>query len=95
LDLRFKSYGCLKFLGEVWAGRACAGANEEELIICKKIWRQEGGRKGAGGWNKRGPTGARPATSDRRLSTAPRPAGGARWSTTIAWSGTADHPTVE
>jgi hypothetical protein len=39
LDLRFKSYGCLKFLGEVWAGRACVVANEEELTICKKNWR--------------------------------------------------------
>jgi hypothetical protein len=28
LDLRIKSYGCLKFQGEVWAGRACAGANQ-------------------------------------------------------------------
>jgi hypothetical protein len=31
LDLRIKSYGCLKFQGEVWAGRACAAANEKEL----------------------------------------------------------------
>jgi hypothetical protein len=31
LDLRIKSHGCLKFQGEVWAGRACAGANEKEL----------------------------------------------------------------
>jgi hypothetical protein len=31
LNLRIKNYGCLKFLGEVWAGRACVGANEEEL----------------------------------------------------------------
>jgi hypothetical protein len=27
LDLRIKSYGYLKFLEEVWAGLACAGAN--------------------------------------------------------------------
>jgi hypothetical protein len=26
-----QSYGCLKLLGEVWAGRAYAGANEVEL----------------------------------------------------------------
>jgi hypothetical protein len=39
----------LKFLGEVWAGRACAGANEEELTICKKNWGQEGGGKGTKG----------------------------------------------
>jgi hypothetical protein len=38
LDLRIKSYGCLKFLGEVWEGRPCAGANEEELTNHKKIW---------------------------------------------------------
>jgi hypothetical protein len=31
LDLRIKSYECLKFQGEVWAGRACAAANEKEL----------------------------------------------------------------
>jgi hypothetical protein len=30
-DLRIKSYGCLKISGEVWAGRACAGANQQEL----------------------------------------------------------------
>jgi hypothetical protein len=41
LDLRLKSYGCLKFLGEVSAGWACAKANEEELTICKKNWGQE------------------------------------------------------
>jgi hypothetical protein len=45
-DLRIKSYGCLKFLGEVWAGRACVGANEEELTTCAKIWRQEVGKRG-------------------------------------------------
>jgi hypothetical protein len=27
LDLWIKSYECLKFQGEVWARRACAGAN--------------------------------------------------------------------
>jgi hypothetical protein len=48
LDLRIKSYGCLKFLGEIWAGRACAGANEEELTTCAKLWGQEvGGKKEA------------------------------------------------
>jgi hypothetical protein len=31
LDLRIKSYGCLKFQGEVWVGRACVGANQQEL----------------------------------------------------------------
>jgi hypothetical protein len=36
LDLRIKSYWCLKFLGEVWAGRACAVANQQELTTCAK-----------------------------------------------------------
>jgi hypothetical protein len=36
LDLRIKNYGCLKFQGEVWAGRACAAANEKELTTCAK-----------------------------------------------------------
>ena len=31
LDLQIKSYGCLKFLGEVSIGRACAIANQQEL----------------------------------------------------------------
>jgi hypothetical protein len=55
LDLRIKSYGCLKFLGEVWAGRACVGANEEELTTCGKIWEQRGRKEGAGGLDKGGP----------------------------------------
>jgi hypothetical protein len=41
LDLRIKSYGCLKFQGEVWAGRACATANEKELTTCAKKRGQE------------------------------------------------------
>jgi hypothetical protein len=55
LDLRIKSYGYLKILGEVWAGWACAGANEEELTTCAKIWRQEVGRRGQGKYKKGGP----------------------------------------
>jgi hypothetical protein len=39
LDLRIKSYGCLKFQGGVWAGWACVAANERELTT----WRA--GRK--------------------------------------------------
>jgi hypothetical protein len=31
LDLRVKCYGCPKLLGQVWAGQACVGTNEEEL----------------------------------------------------------------
>jgi hypothetical protein len=41
LDLRIKSYGCLKFQGEVWAGRACAGANQQKLTTCTKSGGQE------------------------------------------------------
>jgi hypothetical protein len=48
LDLRIKSYGCLKFQGEVWAGRACAEANEKELTILQKIWGQGGWAGGQG-----------------------------------------------
>jgi hypothetical protein len=43
LDLWIKSYGCLKYLGEVWAGWACAKANEEELTKKTKKWGQEEG----------------------------------------------------
>jgi hypothetical protein len=46
LDLRIKCYGCLKFQGEVWAGRVGAGANEEELTTCAKFWRQGEYKKG-------------------------------------------------
>jgi hypothetical protein len=53
LDLRIKSYGCLKFQGEVWSGRACTGANEEELTTCAKFWAQEVGGRGQGK-NKKG-----------------------------------------
>jgi hypothetical protein len=45
-NLRIKSYGCLKILGKVWAGRECAAANKEELTTCAKIWGQEVGRRG-------------------------------------------------
>jgi hypothetical protein len=41
LDLQIKSYGCLKFQGEVWAGRACTGANQQELTTCAKSGGQE------------------------------------------------------
>jgi hypothetical protein len=41
LDLRIKSYGCLKFQGEVWAGQACIGANQQELTTCAKSGGQE------------------------------------------------------
>jgi hypothetical protein len=41
LDLQIKNYGCLKFQGEVWAGRACAAANEKELTTCAKSGGQE------------------------------------------------------
>jgi hypothetical protein len=41
LDLRIKSYGCLKILEEVWVGQACARANQQELTTCVKICGQE------------------------------------------------------
>jgi hypothetical protein len=41
LDLWIKSYGCLKFQGKVWAGWACAAANEKELTTCAKSRGQE------------------------------------------------------
>jgi hypothetical protein len=40
-DLRIKSYGCLKFQGEVWVGWACVAANEKELTTCAKKRGQE------------------------------------------------------
>jgi hypothetical protein len=49
LDIRIKSYGCLKFQGKVWAKRACSGANEKELTTLQTIWRQGGWAKGGGG----------------------------------------------
>jgi hypothetical protein len=50
---------------EVWAGRACVGANEEELTNHKKICGQEGGRRGARGYNNGGFARARSVTSNR------------------------------
>jgi hypothetical protein len=41
LDLWIKSYGCLKFQEEVWAGRACVGANQQELTTSTKSGGQE------------------------------------------------------
>jgi hypothetical protein len=41
LDLWIKSYGYLKLQGEVWAGQACAAANEKELTTCAKSGGQE------------------------------------------------------
>jgi hypothetical protein len=52
----------LKFLSEVWAGRACAGANEIELTTCGKNWGQEGGKWGGSYKNKE----ARAAVGDQR-----------------------------
>jgi hypothetical protein len=52
LDLRIKSYGCLKFQGEVWARRACATANEKELTTCAK----SGGQKAKKNSRKMGTT---------------------------------------
>jgi hypothetical protein len=65
LDLRIKSYGCLKFQGEVWAGRACAAANEEELTACAKICGQGGWARGAGGGQSGAPALGRSSTAGR------------------------------
>jgi hypothetical protein len=46
LDLQIKSYGRLKFLGEVWAGQACVEANEEELTTPTRFLGQEVGKRG-------------------------------------------------
>jgi hypothetical protein len=53
LDLQIKSYECLKFQGEVRAGRACDGANGKELTTCAKFWGQEVGGRGQGEYQKR------------------------------------------
>jgi hypothetical protein len=45
LDLRIKSYEETKNLGEVWAGWACAKANQQEFITCSKKCGQEEGRE--------------------------------------------------
>jgi hypothetical protein len=66
LDLRIKSYGCLKFQGEVWAGRACAAANEKELTTCAKRGGQEEKNFKKNGNNPTGPgVNPRLATSNR------------------------------
>jgi hypothetical protein len=39
----------LKFLGNLWVGRACAGANEVELTKVPKSWGR-GGKTGEAGW---------------------------------------------
>jgi hypothetical protein len=75
LHLRIKGYGCLKFQGEVWVGRACAGANEEELTTCANFWRQEVGRRRQGNTKKGTYAGA---VGDRRPLVAPGRATGRR-----------------
>ena len=39
--LWIKSYGCLNFLGEVWARRACDASNQQELTTSAKKKGQE------------------------------------------------------
>jgi hypothetical protein len=56
LDLRIKSYGCLKFQEEVWAGRACAAANDEELTTRAKFCGQGSWARGTGGQHSGAPT---------------------------------------
>jgi hypothetical protein len=76
LDLRIKSYGCLKFQGEVRARRACAGANQQELTTCTKSGGQEE-KKIQEKWEL--PPQAQVSTSGRRPQVGgPRPAGDQR-----------------
>jgi hypothetical protein len=73
LDLRIKSYGCLKFQGEVWAGRACAGANQQELTTCTKSgWHEE--KKFQEKWEL--PPQAQVTTRGRRATSGRSPAAG-------------------
>jgi hypothetical protein len=65
LDLWIKSYGCLKFEGEVWARRACAAANKEELAACAKFCGQGGWAMGAGGGQSGAPALGRSPTALR------------------------------
>jgi hypothetical protein len=65
LDLWIKSYGCLKFEGEVWVGRACAAANEEELTACAKFCGQGGWARGAGDGQSGAPALGRLPTTGR------------------------------
>jgi hypothetical protein len=65
LDLRIKSYGCLKFQGEVWAGRACARANQQELTTCAKSGGQEE-KKIHKKWEQPDRSWRQPAAADQR-----------------------------
>jgi hypothetical protein len=65
LDLRIKSYGCLKFQEEVWAGRACATANEKELTTCAKSGGQEE-KKIQKKWEQTDRSKRQPAAGDQR-----------------------------
>jgi hypothetical protein len=86
LDLRIKSYGCLKFQGEVWAGRACAGANQQELTTCTKSGGQEE-KKIQEKWELphrcrcRPAAGGRPLVASRPWATDLRVAISGRWDT--------------
>jgi hypothetical protein len=59
------AFFCLKFQGEVWAGRACAAANEKELTTLKKNWGQGGWAGGTRGQNRGAPAQARSSTAGR------------------------------
>jgi hypothetical protein len=92
LDLRIKSYGCLKFQGEVWAWRACAGANQQELTTCTKSGGQEE-KKFQEKWELSHRRKCRPAASGRPLvagrpwATSLQGATSGRWDTGDQWSG--------
>jgi hypothetical protein len=49
LDLRIKSYGCLKFQGEVWAGRASAAANSKKMGTARQVQASTRSRRATAG----------------------------------------------
>jgi hypothetical protein len=103
LDLRIKSYGCLKFEGEVWAGRACAAANEEELTACAKFCGQGGWARGARGGQSGAPALGRLPTAGRggrplsaqRSATAGRQGRATAGRAVVARQATAGRPAIQ
>jgi hypothetical protein len=67
-DLQIKIFGCLKILGEVWAGRACVGANQQELTTYTKLYGQE---EGEFFWKKACPVGNCGPQSNRLRASPP------------------------
>jgi hypothetical protein len=61
----------LKFQGEVWAGRACAAANEKELSTCAKRGGQEGKNFKKNGNSSTSPVGDQRSPAGRGLTPGP------------------------